>query len=72
MESTRRMREGGSCDLVSRLAATEQFGMTEEELTALLKPEKYTGRCAAQVEDLVKWYRTAYGEPEVHEKELTV
>ena len=49
MEATARMKESGDCDLLSRLAAEPAFGMTEAEMTALLEPERYTGRCAQQV-----------------------
>ena len=49
MEATARMKEGGDCDLLSRLAAEPAFGMTEAEMTVLLDPERYTGRCAEQV-----------------------
>ena len=50
MAATARMKEGGSCDLLSRLAAEPAFAMTEAELEAVLDPKRYTGRCAAQVE----------------------
>ncbi len=49
MEATARMKEGGDCDLLRRLAAEPAFGLSEREMTALLEPEKYTGRCAQQV-----------------------
>ena len=50
MEATARMKEGLPCDLLSRLAAHPAFAMTEEELTAVLKPELYIGRCPEQVD----------------------
>ena len=50
MESARRMKDGEACDLPARLAAVSAFGMTEAEIVALLKPEDYIGRCAAQTE----------------------
>lgn len=53
MEATAKMKMGEKCDLPARLAAEEAFGMTEEEINALLKPELYTGRCAHQVEEYV-------------------
>ena len=49
MEATARMKEGYDCDLLSRLAAEPAFGLTEAEMTALLEPGRYTGRCAEQV-----------------------
>ena len=50
MEATAKMKNGERSDLIARLAAEESFGMSEEELTAALRPEAYTGRCAQQVE----------------------
>ncbi len=50
MEATARMKEGESCDLLSRLAAEPAFGMTEEEIREVMKPEAYIGRCAEQVD----------------------
>ena len=72
MESVREMREGKPCGMVSRLAATGEFGMTEEELSALLVPADYTGRCAQQVDALLAAYRAAYGAPSVHDAEISV
>ena len=50
--------EGKDNDLVSRIAADELFGVTEEEINEVLKPELYTGRAAIQTErflnDVVK------------------
>ena len=53
MEATARMKEGGSCDLLSRLAAEKQFGLTEKEMNELLEPSLYIGRCPEQVDALV-------------------
>ena len=49
MEATARMKDGESCDLLARLAAEERFGLTREEMEALLDPKLYTGRCGEQV-----------------------
>ena len=49
MEATARMKDGESCDLLARLAAEERFGLTREEMEALLDPTLYTGRCGEQV-----------------------
>ena len=48
--ATAKMKEGEACDLLQRLAAEPAFGMTEEELSALLRPEDYIGRCPEQVD----------------------
>lgn len=50
MAATARMKEGEPCDLLHRLAAEPAFGMTEEEMAAVLDPSLYTGRCAEQVD----------------------
>ncbi len=50
MEATARMKEGESCDLLQRLAAEERFGLSAEEMEALLEPDRYIGRCPEQVE----------------------
>ena len=53
MEATARMKEGENCDLLSRLAATGAFSMTEEEMAAVLDPKLYIGRCADQVTEFL-------------------
>ncbi len=50
MEATARMKEGESCDLLSRLAAEPAFSMTEAEMEDLLTPSDYIGRCPEQVD----------------------
>ena len=57
MEATARMKEGEPCDLLARLAREEAFGMTEEEMAAVLDPRLYIGRCPEQVEQLVAQIR---------------
>lgn len=54
MESTAKMKNGEACDLLSRLAAEEKFGLTESEMNELLTPSLYIGRCPEQVEALVQ------------------
>lgn len=50
MEATAKMKNGEECDLLSRLAAEKEFGLTEEEMNKLLTPSAYIGRCPEQVE----------------------
>ena len=50
MEATAKMKNGEECDLLSRLAAQKEFGLTETEMDALLTPSLYIGRCLQQVE----------------------
>ena len=54
MEATANMKNGGECDLTSRLAKKSEFGMTEEEMNSLLEPSKYIGRCPEQVDIFLK------------------
>ncbi len=61
MEATARMKEGGDCDLLARLAAEPAFGMTEAEMTALLEPGRYIGRCAEQVTAFLERHRALLG-----------
>ena len=42
--------DGGANDLIDRLAADEAFRVTREEMEQTLRPERYTGRSAEQVE----------------------
>ena len=53
MEATAKMKNGEECDLLSRLAAEKEFGLTEEEMNTLLTPSAYIGRCSEQVENFL-------------------
>ena len=50
MDATAKMKNGESWDLLSDLAQHAEFGMTKEEMDAVMDPSLYTGRCAEQVE----------------------
>ena len=50
MEATAKMKNGEECDLLSRMAAEKEFGLTEEEMNKLLTPSAYIGRCPEQVD----------------------
>ena len=69
MEATAQMKEGREPDLIHALAANPEFGMTEEEMKALLEPERFTGRCAEQVENYVKKLAPVTAQYEEFEKE---
>ena len=45
--------EGGKNDLIERICADSSFGLDYEEIEAILKPEDFTGRSAAQVEEFL-------------------
>ena len=53
MAATAKMKEGEPCDLLQRLAAEPIFGMTIEEMEAVLNPSAYIGRCPEQVEAIL-------------------
>lgn len=53
MEATARMKNGEDCNLLALLAAEPAFGMSEAEMSELLSPERYIGRCAEQVDALI-------------------
>ena len=46
--------EGKPNDLIDLMAADPAFGMTKEELSAHLEPNRYIGRCPQQVEEFLK------------------
>ena len=50
METRKQMDLGGTCDLPERLAAHPDFGLTAEEINAMLRPENFIGRCPQQVD----------------------
>ena len=50
MEATAKMKDGESCLLPELLAQHPEFNMTVQELTELLDPMDYVGRCPQQVE----------------------
>ena len=54
MEATAKMKNGEECDLLARLAAEKEFGLTEAEMTELLNPQLYIGRCPEQVTAFVE------------------
>lgn len=53
MAATANMKEGGSCDLLDRLANDPEFPLTREEITAVMNPADFIGRCPQQVEEFI-------------------
>ncbi|MGN0797751.1 MAG: adenylosuccinate lyase [Christensenellales bacterium] len=49
MQATAKMKEGGECDLLQRLADNPKLGLSVQELDSLLDPKAYTGRSERQV-----------------------
>ena len=60
MEAIAGMDRGEPCDLLSMLAAEPEFPLNEEEMTDVLDPSAYIGRCPEQVQALVDKTRPLY------------
>lgn len=57
MEAGKQVKlHGKSNDLIERIMEDDAFGMTEEEIKALLRPENFTGRASEQVDDFLCEY----------------
>ncbi|RKJ78880.1 adenylosuccinate lyase [Butyricicoccus sp. 1XD8-22] len=57
MAAGRRIKEEGlENDLIDRIAADPMFGLTREEIMGELDPQRYIGRCPAQVEEFLTEY----------------
>jgi adenylosuccinate lyase len=55
MEAARQVKEEGlPNDLLGRIAGDEAFGLSLEQLEALMKPEGFTGRAAQQTEEFLE------------------
>lgn len=61
-EATAKMKNGEDCDLLARLAARKEFGLTEAEMEQLLAPELYIGRCPEQVDAFLEKVRPLLAE----------
>ena len=46
--------EGKDNDLLERIAADPAFGMTIEQLNAIMKPENFVGRAPEQTEEFIR------------------
>lgn len=72
MEATAKIKDGKDNDLLKDLASFGEFGMTEEEMIAILDPKLYTGRCAEQVEKYVEKLAPVLARFEETDKEIKV
>ena len=55
MEAARQVKHLGlENDLISRIAADSSFGLSRQEIEAILTPEQYTGRAPEQTEEFVR------------------
>ena len=72
MESVSVMREGLPCDLLSRLAQQPEFGLSENELNALLDPAAFIGRAPQQVERFLARFRPLWADASSESAEITI
>ena len=72
MESVAVMREGLPCDLLSRLAQQPEFGLSENELNALLDPAAFIGRAPQQVERFLDRFRSLWADASSEAAEITI
>lgn len=72
MEATANMKAGGKCNLMEILAKRPEFGMSLEELEAVLEPSLYTGNCAEQVAEYVAKVRPVVADANDAEAEINV
>lgn len=57
MEAGKQVKiEGKKNDLIERIIKDGTFGMTEEEILSILRPENFIGRAPNQVEDFINSY----------------
>ena len=55
LEAGKNVKERGlGNNMIDLLCADEEFGLSRDEIMALLKPENYTGRSANQVEEFIR------------------
>ena len=57
MAAAARMKNGETWDLLADLAESAAFGMTKQEMEAVLEPANYIGRCPEQVESFLAGIR---------------
>ena len=53
MEAGRVVKQGGTNDLLERIADDSSFGVTLEQLRDILRPERYVGRAPEQTEEFI-------------------
>ena len=70
MGETQKMKDGQPWDLVAALAKEPAFGLSEEEIRALLIPEDYTGRAPQQARNMAQnarsWAKPLEKAPEIN------
>jgi len=72
MAATARMKEGESCDLMDRLTKEPAFGMSAEEIQAILDPALYIGRCPQQVDTFLARTRPLFSGSTAEKPEINL
>ena len=72
MEATARMKNGEDCDLLSRLSAESEFGLSEEDMNKLLNPNLYIGRCPEQVMMMIEKINSLISDVSAGSSEITL
>ncbi|MBQ6670426.1 MAG: adenylosuccinate lyase [Firmicutes bacterium] len=72
MEATAKMKNGEECDLLERLAAEKQFGLSADDMERVLDPSLYIGRCPQQVDALWEKIRPLLEEAETQSVEIDI
>ena len=72
MEATAKMKNGEECDLLSRLSAESEFGLSEEDMNKLLNPNLYIGRCPEQVMMLIEKINSLISDVSAGSSEITL
>ena len=72
MRATEKMKNGGDCELLRFLSEEKEFGLTEEEMKELLKPEAYIGRCEEQTDSFLAEVKPLLMHVERKEVEITL
>ncbi|MBE6463716.1 MAG: adenylosuccinate lyase [Eggerthellaceae bacterium] len=72
MEATAKMKNGEECDLLERLAQNEEFGLSKDEMDAILDPKLYIGRCPEQVTQLLDKVRPLLADVSISEVEINL
>ncbi len=72
MEATAKMKNGEECDLLERLAAEKQFGLSADDMERVLDPSLYIGRCPQQVDALLEKIRPVLEEAETQSVEIDI
>ena len=64
MEATAAMKRGENAELLKRLAETGKFPLNEAEISELMEPSKYIGRCPEQVDHFLDSIENLYKDAE--------